>query len=50
MIRAALLATLALAAAGCAAEPDYVVRLDLDEIAARTAARDSSPGFTSLEG
>jgi hypothetical protein len=50
MVRAALLCALALAAAACAAEPDYVVRLDLDEIAARTAARDISPGFTSLEG
>ena len=50
MIRAPLLASLALALSACAAEPDYVVRLDLDEIAARTAERAASPGFASLEG
>jgi hypothetical protein len=42
--------TLALAVAACADEESrqQVIRLDLDEIAAATAARDSAPGFESL--
>ena len=50
MIRACPLAVLAIALAACAAErsQDYVVRLDLDQIAADTAARDASPGFDTL--
>jgi hypothetical protein len=52
MVRPALVVTAALAATACAAEPtpEYVVRLDLDQIAAATAARDrdTSPGFESL--
>jgi hypothetical protein len=48
MTRLASLAALALALAACAAQstPRYVVRLDLDRIAAQTAAR--NPGFTTL--
>ena len=45
MPRFALLAALALA--GCAqSTPRYVVRLDLDQIAAHTSAKDHQPGFT----
>jgi hypothetical protein len=48
--RALVLAALATAVSACAAERSqaYVVRLDLDAIAAATAARDASPGFASL--
>jgi len=50
MIRAYALAALVIALAACAAEHsrDYVVRLDLDKIAAETAKRDASPGFDTL--
>ena len=50
MIRACTLAALAIALGACAAEQsqDYVVRLDLDQIAADTAERDASPGFDTL--
>jgi hypothetical protein len=52
MVRAATVITVALAASACSAEatPEYVVRLDLDQVAAATAARDSyaAPGFESL--
>ena len=50
MTRACTLAALAFALAACAAErsQDYVVRLDLDKIAADTAKRDASPGFDTL--
>jgi hypothetical protein len=50
MVRSVAIMALALAASACAAEdpPSYVVRLDLDQIAAATAARDASPGFESL--
>ena len=52
MVRSAVVITLALAATACAAENsrEYVVRLDLDQIAAQTAARDAAPGFESLTG
>ena len=41
---------LALASSACADEDSgkYVVRLDLDQIAAETAARDAAPGFETL--
>ena len=46
-----LIAFAALALAGCAqSTPRYVVRLDLDQIAAHTAAKDHQPGFTTLPG
>jgi hypothetical protein len=50
MMRSIAIIVLALAVAACAAEEPrrQVVRLDLDEIAAATAARDRSPGFESL--
>ena len=52
MVRAAAVIAVVLAASACAAEatPDYVVRLDLDQIAAATAERDSyaAPGFETL--
>jgi len=50
MMRKAVVIAAALAAGACAAEepPQYVVRLDLEEIAAATAARDAAPGFESL--
>ena len=50
MIRACTLAAMVIALAACAAEQsrDYVVRLDLDKIAADTAKRDASPGFETL--
>jgi hypothetical protein len=45
MVRMASFAALALA--GCAqSTPRYVVRLDLDQIAAHTSAKDRQPGFT----
>ena len=46
------LALLSLALAACVeqASRSYVVRLDLDRIAAQTAERDASPGFTSVKG
>ena len=48
MLRTLSLAALALGLAACAAQstPRYVVRLDLDRIAAQTAAK--QPGFTTL--
>ena len=48
MIRLMSFATLSLALAACSVQstPRYVVRLDLDKIAAQTAARD--PGFATL--
>jgi hypothetical protein len=48
MNRLVYLAALTLALTACAARPTprYVVRLDLDRIAAQTAAR--NPGFTTL--
>ena len=48
----AAIVVMSLAAASCAAHGSrsYVVRLDLDRIAAQTAERDASPGFTSLKG
>ena len=54
MLRPAAILAVTLAASACSAEPpppDYVVRLDLDQIAAATAAKDraTSPGFESLE-
>jgi len=51
MVRPALLMALALSSSACASDEsrDYVVRLDLDEIAAQTAERDASPGFASLD-
>ena len=51
MIRAWTLAAVVIGLAACAGERsrDYVVRLDLDKIAADTAKRDaSSPGFETL--
>jgi hypothetical protein len=50
MTRALTLSALAISIAACAAEPSraYVVRLDLEQIAAATAARDTAPGFASL--
>ena len=41
---------LALASSACADEDSgkYVVRLDLDQIAAETSARDAAPGFETL--
>jgi hypothetical protein len=50
MIRALILAALAAGMTACAAEPSraYVVRLDLEQIAADTATRDTSPGFATL--
>jgi len=50
MVRSAVIPALALVVAACAAEDrgDYVVRLDLDQIAAQTAARDATPGFETL--
>jgi hypothetical protein len=52
MVRLAALSALTLALAACAAQgtPRYVVRLDLDRIAAHTAAKDHQPGFTQLSG
>ena len=49
MLRQLCLVTLTLAVAACAAQrtPRYVVRLDLDRIAAQSAAK--QPGFTILE-
>jgi len=49
MLRQFTLAVLALAVAACAAQrtPRYVVRLDLDRIAAQSAAKE--PGFTILK-
>jgi len=49
MARSFLVAALALAGSACAAQPTYVVRLDLDQIAVQTAARDAAPGFASLK-
>jgi hypothetical protein len=50
MKRVTLLTALTLT--GCAwagsRSPDYVVRLDLDRIAAQTSARGSSPGFSTV--
>ena len=45
-----ILLALALASSACADEDSgkYVVRLDLDQIAAETAARDAAPGFETL--
>ena len=50
MIRACTLAATVVALAACAGERsrDYVVRLDLDKVAADTAKRDTSPGFDTL--
>jgi hypothetical protein len=50
MVRLVLIAALALAGSACAAEQSrkYLVRLDLEEIAAETAARAVAPGFESL--
>jgi hypothetical protein len=50
MARLAFLAAVSLGLAACAARetPRYVVRLDLDQVAARTAASDHRPGFTTL--
>jgi hypothetical protein len=48
MARLIFLAALALAGSACSGAPSYVVRLNLDQIAADTAARDSAPGFASL--
>jgi len=50
MVRSAVIPALALVVAACAAEDrgDYVVRLDLDQIAAQTAARDAAPGFETF--
>jgi hypothetical protein len=51
MARLVLIAALALAGSACAADPSrqYAVRLDLDQIAAETAARDAAPGFATLK-
>jgi hypothetical protein len=51
MVRTMVITAIALAGSACAAEPspDYVVRLDLDQIAEQTAARDAAPGFESLD-
>lgn len=46
----ALALLIAFATAACAARPAYVVRLDLTQVAAQTAARDAAPGFASLRG
>ena len=43
-----LIALGTLAFAGCPSHPRYVVRLDLDRIAAQTAVNDRQPGFTLL--
>ncbi len=40
---------LTLAACSQAERDNYVVRLDLDQIAADTVIRDTSPGFSALE-
>jgi len=52
MIRLMSFATLSLALAACSVQstPRYVVRLDLDKIAAQTAAKSPKPGFTELRG
>jgi hypothetical protein len=52
MARLLSFATLTLALSACAVQstPRYVVRLDLDKIAAQTAAKDPNPGFTQLRG
>lgn len=51
MLRSFALAALMLAVTACAAKstPRYVVRLDLDRIAAQTASKDSRPGFSELD-
>jgi hypothetical protein len=51
MFRCVLLVALPLLSSACADGDSrgYVIRLDLDEIAARTADRDTSPGFVSLD-
>jgi hypothetical protein len=49
MTRLVSLGALTLALAACShSTPRYVVRLDLDRIAAQTNARDHRPGFTTL--
>jgi hypothetical protein len=50
MKRPVAMVILALASTACAEDdpPPYVVRLDLDQVAAATAKRDASPGFESL--
>ena len=51
MVRPVFIVGMMFAVSACAAEPsrNYVVRLDLDKIAAQTAARDAAPGFSSLK-
>ena len=48
MVRSIAIATLAVIGSACSTQPAYVVRLNLDQIAAHTAAKDSAPGFASL--
>ena len=50
MLRLAAICAVALGLAACAARetPRYVVRLDLDRIAAHTAEKDRLPGFSTL--
>lgn len=50
MVRTVIMTAFALVSSACAAEQSRqdVVRLDLDQIAAETAARDVRPGFESL--
>lgn len=47
MARCAII-LLTLLAGACGAHPGYVARLDLDQIAADTALRDTAPGFGEL--
>lgn len=49
MVRLLILGS-ALGCSACAAEESgqHVVRFDLEKIAAETAARDTSPGFTDI--
>ena len=49
--RPVILLALVLASSACADEASrkYVVRLDLDQIAAETVARDAAPGFETLD-
>ena len=50
MLRPITVVAVALAVSACAAQdtPQYVIRLDLEQIAAQTATRQAAPGFELL--
>ena len=52
MVRPVTAIVAALTLSACTAEetPQYVVRLDLEQIAKQTAAREAAPGFETLRG